>query len=132
MKKRLDSITRVLDAQRQLHRAAEWQLARLQRQEAELEEDQRSLIAALNDDNALQGLFIEATAKRMRAVARKIDATKEAKAQQAREVAAQASRVKRAERLAETVEREHRRDEERRDLAEVIEQALAHRRASLP
>jgi hypothetical protein len=131
MNKRLQSVGRILEAQRQLYRAAEWQLARLKRQEADLEAEQLSLIAALNDDQALQGLFIEATANRLRAVAKRIEAARQARERQEAELAEQAVRVKRAERLADSVELEHRRAEERRELAQIVEQAVGRSRASL-
>ena len=48
-----------------MHRLAEWKLAELDREKAELAAGQEQLVGALNDDSALQGLFVEAMARRL-------------------------------------------------------------------
>ena len=58
---------RVLALQVQLHRVEHWKLLDLQRRGAELDAQRRELIAALNDSDALQGLFLDATARRLMA-----------------------------------------------------------------
>ena len=61
-------IHRILAVQQQLYRIEEWKLADLERTLERLEASQQDLIRALNEDDALQGLFIDATARRLRSL----------------------------------------------------------------
>jgi hypothetical protein len=80
---------RILDVQKQLYQIEEWKLAQLQHRLADLEREQHELIGALNTDAALQGLFIDAMARRLRSLA-------DAAARFERDRAAQALRVQQA------------------------------------
>ena len=61
-------IHRILAVQQQLYRIEEWKLADLERTLERLEVSQREVIGALNEDDALQGLFIDAMARRLRSL----------------------------------------------------------------
>ena len=60
---------RILVALEQLHRVEQWKMADLERRLAELEQEKVELIGALNDNDALHGLFIDATARRLSSTA---------------------------------------------------------------
>lgn len=96
-------------------------MADLQRRLAEVEASQRDLIAALNGDDALQGLFIDAMARRLRALTdehARIDGERDV---QAARIAEHAARVACAERLSATLGRQAARVEEAVQLADSLE-----------
>lgn len=116
---------RVLAVQKQLYRMEEWKLAELQRQLADLEREQHELIGTLNTDAALQGLFIDAMARRLRSLsdaAGRVERERAAQAQIMREAGA---RVGIARRLSDRLDRQAARDEEKKDLGETIERLSA-------
>jgi hypothetical protein len=61
-------VHRILAVQQQLYRIEEWKLADLERTLERLEVSQREVIGALNEDDALQGLFLDAMARRLRSL----------------------------------------------------------------
>ena len=121
MSPRAERTRRLLALQQQLHRVERWKLLGLQRRAAELDALRRSLIAALNDSDALQGLFLDATARRLKSIAMEADAVRREEQVQAIRVGEHAMRVACAERLSETVDRQAVRAQEKRELAEVID-----------
>src|SRR6185295_8731740 len=100
MKKEVDKARRILGAAQQLHRIEQWRMADLERRLAELDEMQLELINALNDTNALHGLFIDATARRLSLIAEEAERVSRAKHDQSLKVIDHATRVKMCERLA--------------------------------
>jgi hypothetical protein len=121
MSPRPERARRMLALQQQLHRVERWKLLGLQRRAAELDALHRALIAALNDSDALQGLFLDATARRLKSIALEADAVGREERAQAVRVGEHAMRVACAERLSETVDRQAARAQEKRELAEVID-----------
>jgi hypothetical protein len=121
MKKRLESMERVLAVQRQLRQLAEAKLTELQRREAALEASRHELVEALNGDTMLHGLFIDAMARRVRSVSTEIADLERAKEAQTKRLLEQTGRQKRAERVASSLDREYRAHLEKRDLAELID-----------
>jgi hypothetical protein len=121
MKKRLDSVERVLSVQRQLRRLAEVKLAELERREATLKTARHELVDALNGDTALHGLFIAPMARRVKTVSGEIATLERAKEAQSKRLLEQTGRMKRAERVVETLDREYQAALEKRDLAELID-----------
>jgi hypothetical protein len=115
---------RLLALQRQLHRIEEWKLADLARTLDALGAAQQSLIGALNEDDALQGLFIDATARRLRSLAEEASHVREEKKAQSVRVIEHAARKACAERLAEVVDRNAERAADKKQLLDVIERAL--------
>lgn len=121
---RLERTRRVLALQEQLHRIERWKLLALQRRATELDVQRRELIAALNDSDALQGLFLDATARRLMSIAQEADAVAREEQMQAVRVAEHAMRVACAERLSETVDRQTARAGEKQALGEVIDRLV--------
>lgn len=132
MQSRAKKIQRIVKAQAQLKLAEEWRLRGLQGRLAEIEAGERELLASLGTDNALHGLFLDATARRLRSVAEDAARTTEQRDQQSRQLLASATRLKSAERLSEAAEREAERDVEKKDLLDLIEQLVVRPDASLP
>jgi len=114
-------VYRMLAVQQQLHRIEEWRLAELRARLEELTSDQKALIAALNEDDALQGLFIDSMARRLRSLFEAASATSKDTQLQAVKLLEQASRLICAERLARSADLQDQRASEKRDLAEAIE-----------
>jgi hypothetical protein len=123
---------RVLEALQQLHRIEQWKMADLERRLADLEQMQLELIEALNDSNALHGLFIDATARRLSSTAEEAERVAREKAAQALKLKEHATRMKITERLTLAREREAVREREAKELMDVVEQTVSHKRTSLP
>lgn len=118
-------IHRILGVQQQLHRIEEWRLAELERTLSDIAASERDLIRALNEDDALQGLFLDATARRLRSLAEEAVRVGEEKAAQAERLLEQAARTVCAERLAEAVDREAAQAADKRELSDAIERFIA-------
>ena len=128
---------RLLALQEQLLRVERWTLLDLQRRASELalcillgrtpselETERRELIAALNENEALQGLFLDATARRLVSIAQQVDELRRQEQAQLARVGEHATRVACAERLSETVDRQAARESESQDLREVVERLV--------
>jgi hypothetical protein len=124
MSTRAQRTRRVLALQEQLHRVEHWKLLDLQRRIAELDSQRRELIAALNDSDALQGLFLDATARRLMSIAREADEVGREERQQIARVGEHAVRVACAERLSEAVAGQAARADEKQALREVIDRLV--------
>ena len=124
MSKETRRTARILDLQQQLHRIERWKLLDLQRRSADLDTLQQELIAALNNDDALQGLFIDATARRLTSLALEADEVERQEQAQGERVGEQGARVVCAERLHETVMKEDQRIIERESLLESIDRLV--------
>lgn len=123
---RLRKIRRIQRVQEDLHRLAEWRLAVLAREERALAERQEALIASLNEDDVLHGLFVEAMARRLKSLAGEAERLRAAQEAQTERVLDEARRLKRAERMGDRAAADHRRGAEKRDLQALIE-AMASR-----
>jgi hypothetical protein len=132
MKKRLQTLTRIVEVKEHQRRAAEWRLARLLGEELALLEDQKSVIAALNSEQSLHGLFVEAMARHLRAVSERLEALRLSIALRTAELKGQTGQLKQAEHLLRDAARQHGRSVEWKDLAEIIDAAVARGGASLP
>ena len=124
MSTRAQRTRRVLALQEQLHRVEHWKLLDLQRRVAELDTQRRELIAALNDSDALQGLFLDATARRLMSIAREADEVGREERLQIARVGEHAVRVACAERLSEAVAGQAARADEKQALREVIDRLV--------
>ncbi|RDI50405.1 hypothetical protein [Microvirga subterranea] len=132
MDKRLQKTKRLLKVQEQLHQIAEWKLASLQRQVAELQNTQHALIATLNDDQLLHGLFVEARSRRLQTLAAEEGRVKVAEAEQKKAALDHAMQVKRTERMVETLSVEYRRAVEKKDYLALLDSLATKTDASLP
>jgi ssDNA-binding replication factor A large subunit len=115
---------RLLSLQEQLLRVERWRLLDLQRRAAELDTERRELIAALNESDALQGLFLDATARRLRSIDQQAVVIGRQEQTQLAHVREYASRVACAERLSETVDRQAAREREKKSQLDVIERLV--------
>jgi len=128
----MQTLARIVEVKEHQRRAAEWRLARLRQEELAVQEDQRSVIATLNADQPLHGLFVETMARHLRAASEKLDALRRAIELQAAELEGRTSQLKQAERLSRDSTRQHDRAVERKELFEMIDASLARGDASLP
>ena len=124
MSERAHKAHRILDVQLQLHRIEEWRMSELQRRLDGLEAEQRSLIGALNDDDALQGLFLDAMARRLRALAEETTRVGREREAQAARLADHAGRVASARRLCAGLDREVAQASEKVQLLDSIERHI--------
>lgn len=118
-------IHRILGVQQQLHRIEEWRLADLDRTLRELAATEQDLIRALNEDEALQGLFIDATARRLASIAEQAARVGKEKTAQEQRLLEEAARKVCAERLAHAVDREVAQAADKRNLLDAIERFIA-------
>jgi hypothetical protein len=116
---------RILAVQRQLHRIEEWKLANLERTLEGLAASEQDLIRALNEDDALQGLFIDATAGRLRTLAEEAARVRDEKTAQSARLIEHAARKACAERLVEAVDREAVRAANKKQLMDAIDRLPA-------
>lgn len=130
---RLDKVRRIKRLQGDLHKLAEWRLAQLAQRERGLAEQQEALVASLNDEDQLHGLFVAAMARRLKTLAGETERVRAMIEAQSGRVLDEAKRLKRADLMAGRVDSDDRREAEKRELLHLIE-ALAGRRrdASLP
>jgi hypothetical protein len=122
----------MLAAQQQLHRIEQWKMADLQRRLGDLEVSQLELISALNDTNALHGLFIDTMARRLSSLAEEAERVAREKNAQSLKLTDHAARVRIAERLAEAIALDMQREDERKELLDIVEQVLNRKGTSLP
>lgn len=124
MRDRLRKIERIRQVQAKLHRLEETRLAHIDREKAAIRQDEESLIAALNEHDALQGIFIDAMARRLNVLARRAEETGRARIAQNRVLTEAGLRLKRTERLAGAAGG-RRDDEERKKAFESLLQLLS-------
>jgi hypothetical protein len=121
MSTQADKVHRILGVQQQLYRIEEWKLADLERALERLEASQQDLIRALNEDDALQGLFIDALARRLRSLSEEASRVGQDRDAQSARLLEHAARKACAERLAEAVDRQVARATDKKQLLDTIE-----------
>ena len=132
MKERLLKVNRILKVQQQLQKAAELKLAGMDRKMAELRQGETILLETLNGSDQLQGLFVEAKAKRLQTLSGQIAQLDQTRVVQRRAVLERAMQAKRVEKMVDSLEEENRRQEEKRALSEILDLVAAKPDASLP
>ena len=132
MQTRARKIRRILRAQEQLKLAEEWRMRSLDGRLSEAQGNERELVASLGADNALHGLFLDTTVRRLRAVAEDVVRIRGQRDQQSRKLLASATRLKSAGRLSAAADQEARREIEKKELLDLIEQLVSRFDASLP
>jgi hypothetical protein len=116
----------------QLHVIEEQRKLALQRRQDELERSQLEVINALNTEDALHGLFIDATARFLRNLTQEAQRVAEEREVQSRKLLDRATKMKTVERLRETLETSVGRIRQANELQEVIERYIGQESASLP
>ena len=132
MDHRLKKIERILAVQERLHQLAEWKLARLDREGAELKSGQESLVDALNKDETFHGLFVDAMARRLNALAKESERVSRAREAQSRRLSEEGLRLRRTERITERVRREYLKSLGKRGFEELLDLIAGKDDASLP
>ena len=121
MRDRLKKIERVLAVQAQLHRLAQWRMAALDREKAENADGQVDLLAALNTDNELHGLFVDAMTRRLKALARDAERLERARRVMEQQLSEEGLKLKRTEKMTDRVRREHQRGRDKRLFQDLLE-----------
>lgn len=114
-------LARIVKVQEQLHRTEERHLAEIQEHFDRLRQDETDLIARLNAEDGLAGLFMDATVNRLRSVAEQQIQTALQRQTQTEAVLATGARLKAAEKLLAEAERDARREDEQQQLTEATE-----------
>jgi hypothetical protein len=127
---RAKSLKRILEVQRQLHALEELKFARLKQKVAECQNEQRALTEALSGEEALAGLFMDVTVRRIKALQLEESRLIPQVEAQARVLVEHGGRMRNSERLAEEIAVEMRREEERRELERLLEAGFAQRASS--
>ncbi|MBS1180716.1 MAG: hypothetical protein H6Q99_596 [Proteobacteria bacterium] len=130
--KRLNAMRRIAQLRRQLKQVEELRLSRVMREEADIDEKCTALIATLNDDSPLHGLFAGHMATRLKRLTERRALLEPLKARQIAAVMTEARHARFAETMIDRLETGVAAAEEKLQLESLIEGALArHRHASL-
>jgi hypothetical protein len=121
MASRLAKLKRIVAVQDKLHQLEEFRLATLERRSAELREDEASLLAAFNGNEAFAGLFVDAMASQLRRIAGEAIRVEASQAEQGDRVREAALRLKRTERFTDKTEREERQAQEKQVFQELLD-----------
>src|SRR5271168_4909407 len=130
MKKRLDALTRIGRFQALMHDLGRSRLHSLERQQAGLTDGLKAVFETLESDDLARGPQAGLAARHIRGLQRKLDQLVRDQEAARRGALAQGTRAKLAELALETAALDHRRHKERKELAELIERAIARRGAS--
>jgi hypothetical protein len=130
MKRRLDALTRIGRLQALMHDLGRWRLLAVESQQAGLNEDLRALFEALEANKIAYGAQAGLVTRRIRALQVRLDQLAREEESARRSVLTQGTRAKLAELAVETATLGYRRSNERKELAEIIEQALGRRASS--
>lgn len=132
MKQRLKKIDRLIKVQQHLHRSAELKLANLHRQESELKMAQEELLQTMSDRDVLHGLFVDALAKKLKALTLEESRTQGAIVEQKALTVEKALQVKRTEKVFSRLKEDSRRSEEKKTLIAILESMARKGSTSLP
>ncbi len=130
MKKRLDALTRIGRFQALMSDLGRSRLHSLERQQAGLNDDLKAVFQTLESDQLAYGPQAGLAARHIRALQRKLDQLVHDQDAARLSALAQGTRAKLAELALEAAALDHRRHKERKELAELIERAIARRGAS--
>ena len=130
MKKHLDALTRIGRFQALMRDLGRSRLHSLERQQAGLNDDLKAVFQTLESDELAYGPQAGLAARHIRALQRKLDQLVHDQDAARLSALAQGTRAKLAELALEAAALDHRRHKERKELAELIERAIARRGAS--
>lgn len=116
---RLRRMQRIVSLQSQLHTRAQQTLGTLVEAQERQRDEERALVKALGEDSGLHGLFVEQSAKRLRAVANRIAEGERQIAAQRRAVQEAGLRLRRAESTSGQLAIERNRHQERKAMEEI-------------
>ena len=130
MKKRLDSLTRIGKLQDKLHNLGRWRLNSLERQQEGLSDDLKAIFEALGSSELAYGAQAGLAARHIGELQRRLDSLDREQKSMRGSVQAHGTRAKLAEQAIATAALLYRRHNERKELAELIERAIARSNAS--
>ena len=130
MKKRLDALTRIGRFQALMHNLGRSRLHSLERQQEGVTADLKAVFETLESDELAYGPQAGLAACHIRALQRKLDQLLRDQEAARLGALAQATRAKLAAITLETAVLDHRRHKEHKELADLIERAIARRGAS--
>ena len=130
MKRRLDALTRIGRFQSLMHDVGRSRLHSLERQQAGLNDDLKAVFETLEADEIAYGAQAGLVARHIRRLQLRLDQIMREQESARRSVLTQGTRAKLAELAIEAAALGYRRLRERKELAEIIEQAVARRSAS--
>lgn len=116
---------RILSVQQQLRKIEEVKLGELQRKLQAIKDEQVALVAAMNDDGALQNLFLDTMALRLKTLAEHERRAEISVNWQAVAVRQEATKEKAAERVATRRAQDEAAKREQKELEDILEQ-LGH------
>jgi hypothetical protein len=125
MKKRLDALTRVGRLQTLMHDVGRARLNALDRMQVELNGELKAVFEALEADELAYGAQAGLVARRIRVLQLRLDQLAREQETARRSLLTQGMRAKLAELAIEATTLGYRRSNERKELAEIIERALA-------
>ena len=113
-----------------MHDLGRWRLHSLEGQQAGLNDDLKAVFQILESDEIANGVHAGLAARRIRALQLRIDQLAREQESARRSVLTQGTRAKLAELAIEAAALDYRRVNERKELAEIIERALARSASS--
>lgn len=128
---RVDRVRRFVEIQKQLQRAAEWQLRDLRHQEHRLHAAQQDVLEALNGDDPLHSRLAPTLARQLGRLAAKAESLVPVADQQAVVVIDRTLRLEQSERRRRAIEVAQDRASESRSLGDLIDLIAGGPRAML-
>lgn len=130
MRDRVKNLKRVLKVQKQLHALEELKYVRLQQKVLQCQEEQRDLTNSLSSDDALHGLFLDMTVRRVQALRLEEARLAPLVETQLRVLSEHSARLSNSERLSAELGEELKRNDERLELEQLLEAGFAQSGAS--
>jgi hypothetical protein len=130
VKRRLDTLTRLGRLQALMHDIARWRLHSLDRQQGELNDNLKTVFEVLEGDRITYGAQAGLAARRVRALQSRLDLLADEQESARRSVLKEGTRAKLAQLAIESAILGSRRLNERKELIEIIERALARSASS--
>ena len=124
MQKRDRKIRRIAAVQARLHRIAEWNLMECQARETELEDKQRRIIEAFNDETKLQDLLVQIAGKSLRAASVEQGAIAKVRERLSETAQTEGRKLKHVEHLVQLATGRAAKDDEKRMLDDEIDKAV--------
>jgi len=129
-KKRFDALTRLGRLQARMHDLGRWRLSAIEQEQASLSDDLKAVFEALESGDLAYGAQAKLSGRRVRALQKQLDSLTRESDDVRKKAKAHGISARLAEQAAETAGRRYRDDKERKELADLIERAIARRAAS--
>jgi hypothetical protein len=124
MQKRDRKIRRIAAVQARLHRIAEWHLMECQARESELEDKQRRILEAFNDESKLPDLMVQTAGQSLRAASVEQGAVAKVRERLADNARTEGRKLKHVEHLVHLATGRAAKEDEKRMLDDEIDKAV--------